>query len=53
MLLGRRATERDLADAYNLAVFLSTKRTGVRTSRIVDPPNGRIFAAASGWRLPK
>ena len=41
-LLGRRATERDLADAYNLAVFLSTKRTGVRTSRIVDPPNGRI-----------
>jgi hypothetical protein len=42
VLLGRRATERDLADAYNLAVFLSTKRTGVRTSRIVDPPNGRI-----------
>src|ERR1700730_11825026 len=41
-LLGRRATERDLAGAYNFAVFLSTKRTGARTSRIVDPPNGRI-----------
>jgi hypothetical protein len=41
-LLGRRATERDLAGAYNLAVFLSTKRTGARTSRVVDPPNGRI-----------
>jgi len=41
-LLGRRATERDLAGAYNLAVFLTTKRTGARTSRIVDPPNGRI-----------
>jgi hypothetical protein len=26
-LLDRRATDRDLADAYNLAVFLSTKRT--------------------------
>jgi hypothetical protein len=41
-LLGRRATERELAGAYNLAVFLSTKRTGTRTSRIVDPPDGRI-----------
>src|SRR5215470_15641266 len=41
-LLGRRATERELAGAYNLAVFLSTKRTGARTSRIVDPPDGRI-----------
>jgi hypothetical protein len=41
-LHGRRATERDLAGAYNFAVFLSTKRTGARTSRIVDPPNGRI-----------
>jgi len=41
-LLGRRATDRDLAGAYNLAVFLSTKRTGARTSRIVDPPDGRI-----------
>src|SRR5712664_4603947 len=33
-LLGRRATDRDLAGAYNLAVFLYTKRTGARTSRI-------------------
>jgi len=41
-LLGRRATERELADAYNFAVFLSMKRTGARTSLIVDPPNGRI-----------
>ncbi len=41
-LLDRRATDRDLAGAYNLAVFLSTKRTGRRTSRIVDPPDGRI-----------
>ena len=41
-LLGRRATDRDLAGAYNLAVFLSTKRTGARTSRIADPPDGRI-----------
>jgi hypothetical protein len=41
-LLGRRATEPELAGAYNLAVFLSTKRTGARTSRIVDPPDGRI-----------
>jgi hypothetical protein len=41
-LLGRRATERDLAGGYNFAVFLSTKRTGARTSRVVDPPDGRI-----------
>jgi len=41
-LLGRRATDRDLAGAYNLAVFLTAKRTGARTSRIVDPPDGRI-----------
>ena len=41
-LLGRRATERDLAGGYNFAVFLSTKRTGARTSRIVDPPDGQI-----------
>ena len=40
--LNRRATDRELAGAYNLAVFLSTKHTGPRTSRIVDPPNGRI-----------
>src|SRR5438105_380541 len=41
-LLGRRATERELAGAYNLAVFTSSKHTGPRTSLIVDPPNGRI-----------
>jgi hypothetical protein len=39
---GKRGTELDVAGAYNLAVFLSTKRTGARTSLIVDPPNGRI-----------
>jgi hypothetical protein len=36
-----RGTELDVAGAYN-AVFTSQKRTGVRTSLIVDPPNGRI-----------
>src|SRR5258707_792515 len=41
-LLGRLATERDLAQAYNLAVFTSVKRTGARTSLVVNPPNGRI-----------
>ena len=41
-ILGRRATERDLAGAYNFAVFLTTKRTGARTSKIVDPSDGRI-----------
>jgi hypothetical protein len=41
-LLGRRATERDLAGAYNLAAFTSAKRTGPRTSRVVEPPDGRI-----------
>jgi hypothetical protein len=41
-LLGRRATDREFAGAYNLAVFTSSKHTGARTSRIVDPPNGRI-----------
>jgi hypothetical protein len=45
-LLGRdkrveRGTELDVAGAYN-AVFMSMKRTGARTSMIVDPPNGRI-----------
>ena len=28
--------------AYNAATFFSTKRTGARTSKIVDPPNGRF-----------
>jgi hypothetical protein len=38
-----RGTELDVAGAYN-AVFTSMKRTGARTSLIVDPPNGRIPA---------
>ncbi len=47
-LLGRekrstRGTEADVAGAYN-DVFTPKKRTGVRTSRIVDPPNGRLPA---------
>jgi hypothetical protein len=41
-LLGQRATERELIGAYNIAVFMSTKRTGARTSLIADPPNGRV-----------
>ena len=45
-LLGRdrrveRGTELDVAGAYS-AVFMSMKRTGARTSLIVDPSNGRI-----------
>jgi hypothetical protein len=36
-----RGTELDVAGAYN-AVFLSFKRTGRRTSMVVDPPDGRI-----------
>jgi hypothetical protein len=45
-LLGRdrrvqRGTELDVAGAYN-AQFVSVKRTGARTSMIVDPANGRI-----------
>ena len=45
-LLGRdkrveRGTELDVAGAYS-AVFMSMKRTGARTSMIVDPANGRI-----------
>src|SRR5215472_5912662 len=35
-------TELDVARAYNHAVFLSNKHVGVRTSLVVDPPNGRI-----------
>src|SRR5262245_1730183 len=41
-ILGRRATERDANNGYNGAVFFSTKRTGARTSKIADPPNGRF-----------
>jgi hypothetical protein len=45
-LLGRdkrveRGTELDVAGAYN-AAFMSIKHTGIRTSLIVDPPDGRI-----------
>src|SRR5947209_14676098 len=36
-----RGTARDVAGAYNSA-FASFRRTGLRTSLIVDPPNGRI-----------
>jgi hypothetical protein len=41
-VLGRFATERDINGAYNAAVFFTTKHTGARTSKIVDPPNGRL-----------
>ncbi len=56
----QRGTELDVAGAYS-AVFMSMKRTGTRTSLIVDPPNGRIpavtpaaqkvAAAEKGFRL--
>jgi len=36
-----RGTEADVAGAYN-AVFTPMKRTGARTSRIADPPDGRL-----------
>src|SRR5260370_15259365 len=36
-----RGTELDVAGAYN-ALFMTQKRTGVRTSMIVDPANGRM-----------
>jgi hypothetical protein len=36
-----RGTERDVSGSYN-NVFVSFKRTGARTSLIVDPRNGRI-----------
>jgi hypothetical protein len=38
---GGRGTELDVSGAYN-AEFSSVRRTGVRTSMIVDPANGRI-----------
>ena len=41
-ILTRFATERAINGAYNAATFFSTKRTGVRTSKIVDPPSGRL-----------
>jgi hypothetical protein len=47
-MLGRerraeRGTTADVAGAYN-DVFTPKKRTGARTSRIVDPPDGRLPA---------
>jgi hypothetical protein len=36
-----RGTERDVNGSYN-SVFLSVKRIGARTSKIVDPPYGRL-----------
>src|SRR5436190_2177946 len=38
---GEQGSERDVAGAYN-QVYMSIKRTGRRTSLIVDPPDGRI-----------
>jgi hypothetical protein len=38
---GERGSELDVAGAYN-AEFNSVKRTGARTSMVVDPPDGRI-----------
>jgi hypothetical protein len=38
---GGRGTELDVSGAYN-AEFSSVRRTGVRTSMIVDPANGRL-----------
>jgi hypothetical protein len=38
---GERGTELDVTGSYN-EVFISRKRTGARTSLIVDPPNGRL-----------
>jgi hypothetical protein len=40
---GDRGSELDVAGAYN-AEFNSVKRTGKRTSMVVDPPDGRIPA---------
>ena len=41
-ILNRFATEREINGPYNAAAFFSTKRTGARTSKIVEPPNGRL-----------
>ena len=38
---GERGTELDVSGAYN-AEFGMVRRTGKRTSMVVDPPNGRI-----------
>jgi hypothetical protein len=39
---GEKGTERDVAGAYDSAVFLTRRHTGRATSLIVDPPDGRI-----------
>src|SRR5713226_2944988 len=39
---GEKGTERDVAGAYDSAVFLTRRHTGKRTSLIVDPPDGKI-----------
>src|SRR3984957_12201664 len=36
-----RGTELDVTGSYN-DLFISRKHTGARTSRVVDPPSGRI-----------
>src|SRR5438874_8269519 len=36
-----RGTELDVTGSYN-DLFISRKRTGLRTSKIVDPKNGRL-----------
>jgi hypothetical protein len=41
-IVTRRATDVNANNGYNGAVFFSMKRTGVRTSKIADPPNGRM-----------
>jgi hypothetical protein len=41
---GEKGTERDVAGAYDSAVFLTRRHTGRQTSLIVDPPDGRIPA---------
>src|SRR5229473_213300 len=39
---GEKGTERDVAGAYDSAVFLTRRHTGRRTSLIIDPPDGLI-----------
>jgi hypothetical protein len=41
-----KGTEQDVAGAYN-AVFTTRRPTGLRTSLIVDPPDGRIPAVTA------
>src|SRR5438876_9715593 len=39
--IAKRGTEADVSGAYN-SVFFSVRRTGRRTSLIVDPPEGKL-----------